>query len=205
MNLYDQLGLDKGCTAGDVKRAYRAKAKRHHPDMGGAPEVFNRISIAYRTLKDNESRARYDYDGTIATPAEEQNKAVALAGEILVNSFRAAVSKLSPERMKTKNVMAFVRSEISTGRDKASESILTLQARVEQFEDMIARVKKKGQGPDYIKAALTNELFQTRLQLKSALTLRESWVLALDLLVDYSWKVDPLQDKEWIGLTGDFG
>ncbi len=36
--LYDLLGLDRNCSAADVKKAYRSMALKHHPDRGGDAE-----------------------------------------------------------------------------------------------------------------------------------------------------------------------
>ena len=44
------LGLDLGATIDQIKSAYRALAKQHHPDKGGEPSVFRRIVAAYKVL-----------------------------------------------------------------------------------------------------------------------------------------------------------
>jgi hypothetical protein len=46
------LGLKMHATKAEIKAAYRAKAKQHHPDHGGDPDAFRRIKDAYeRALK----------------------------------------------------------------------------------------------------------------------------------------------------------
>ena len=45
------LGLSANATVSDVENAYRALAKRHHPDLGGDPEDFKRLTLAYETAK----------------------------------------------------------------------------------------------------------------------------------------------------------
>ncbi|HEY0250614.1 MAG TPA: J domain-containing protein [Kofleriaceae bacterium] len=59
---YDVLGLAKGATEADVKRAFRELARKHHPDMNPADggEGFREINEAYAVLSDRDSRARYD-------------------------------------------------------------------------------------------------------------------------------------------------
>ena len=42
-----------------IKSAYRRQAKKHHPDIGGSPEVFLRIQEAYETLSDWARRPTY--------------------------------------------------------------------------------------------------------------------------------------------------
>ncbi len=52
---YEVLGLTKGATYNEVKKAYRKLSKKYHPDINHAPdaeEKFKEIDNAYQTLKD---------------------------------------------------------------------------------------------------------------------------------------------------------
>lgn len=60
---YKILGLEKGCSDSDIKKAYRKLAMKEHPDKGGDPEKFKEISRAYETLSDPEKRELYDEHG----------------------------------------------------------------------------------------------------------------------------------------------
>ena len=60
---YEILGLNKTCTAEDLKKAYRKLAMTHHPDKGGDADKFKEIVEAYETLSDNEKRRNYDLYG----------------------------------------------------------------------------------------------------------------------------------------------
>jgi len=64
MNPYTILGVAKGATADTIKRAYKEKAKEHHPDRGGDASKFAEISNAYDILKDPNKRAYYDQTGS---------------------------------------------------------------------------------------------------------------------------------------------
>jgi hypothetical protein len=61
---YSILGVDKSASNDEIKRAYRKKALRFHPDKSRDPEAnkqFSLISEAYETLSDPEKRDNYDY------------------------------------------------------------------------------------------------------------------------------------------------
>ncbi len=60
---YDILGVKKGATKADIKKAFRAKAKKHHPDKGGEEAEFKKINEAYETLADDSKRSQYDQFG----------------------------------------------------------------------------------------------------------------------------------------------
>ncbi|MBI4139017.1 molecular chaperone DnaJ [Candidatus Uhrbacteria bacterium] len=63
---YDILGVPKGATADDVKKAFRRLAHEHHPDKGGDQQKFKDINEAYQVLGDAEKRATYDRFGSAA-------------------------------------------------------------------------------------------------------------------------------------------
>ena len=64
---YERLGLARGASESDIKKAYRKLAQRWHPDVNQEPEAaikFKEISEAYQVLSDPERRQRYDLFGT---------------------------------------------------------------------------------------------------------------------------------------------
>ncbi|MDR1318394.1 MAG: J domain-containing protein [Treponema sp.] len=61
-NYYDLLGLRQGASGSEIKKAFREKAKRLHPDIAGkaAEEGMRRLLTAYEVLSDRERRHEYD-------------------------------------------------------------------------------------------------------------------------------------------------
>ncbi|MGO9592329.1 MAG: DnaJ C-terminal domain-containing protein [Steroidobacteraceae bacterium] len=63
---YAILGLQRGASDEEVKKAYRRLARKYHPDVSkesGAEEKFKEVAEAYQTLKDADKRAAYDQLG----------------------------------------------------------------------------------------------------------------------------------------------
>jgi molecular chaperone DnaJ len=65
-DFYTTLGVPKGATSDDIKRAYRKLAHQHHPDkQGGNADKFKEINEAYQVLSDPKKRAQYDQFGSV--------------------------------------------------------------------------------------------------------------------------------------------
>ena len=66
---YEVLGLSKGASAAEIKKAYRKLSKQYHPDINkeeGAEEKFKEITEAYEVLSDDNKKAQYDQFGHAA-------------------------------------------------------------------------------------------------------------------------------------------
>ncbi len=67
-SLYDTLGVKKGATAAEIKKAYRKLARQYHPDANqgdkAAEERFKQVQTAYDVLSDSEKRKAYDRFGS---------------------------------------------------------------------------------------------------------------------------------------------
>lgn len=67
---YEVLGLQKGASAEEIKKAYRKLAKENHPDLHpgdkACEERFKEVNEAYEILSDDDKRAKYDQYGHAA-------------------------------------------------------------------------------------------------------------------------------------------
>ena len=66
-DLYEVLGVERGASQADLKKAYRRLAQQFHPDKNpddkAAEEKFKEAANAYQILSDDEQRAAYDRFG----------------------------------------------------------------------------------------------------------------------------------------------
>ena len=67
---YEVLGLSKGASEAEIKKAYRSMAKKYHPDMNpgdaDAEAKFKEVNEAYAVLSDADKKAQYDQFGHAA-------------------------------------------------------------------------------------------------------------------------------------------
>lgn len=80
MNLYSILGLDRDPPPSPevVRRAYKAAAKKAHPDRGGSAEKFTAIVKARDVLSDAGRKDKYDRTGDADEARADQGDADAL-------------------------------------------------------------------------------------------------------------------------------
>lgn len=65
-DLYSVLGVSRTATQDEIRKAYRALARKYHPDLNKSPdaeEQFKKVQAAYEVLSDAQARERYDKGG----------------------------------------------------------------------------------------------------------------------------------------------
>ncbi len=66
-DFYEVLGIQKGASEADIKKAYRLMAKKYHPDLNQGDKTsearFKEVNEAYEVLSDKDKKARYDQFG----------------------------------------------------------------------------------------------------------------------------------------------
>jgi len=64
---YEVLGLKKGASEDEIKKAFKTMARKYHPDLHPgdkeAEEKFKEVNEAYGVLSDPEKKSRYDQFG----------------------------------------------------------------------------------------------------------------------------------------------
>ncbi len=94
---YDILGVARNATSAQIKRAYRAQARKVHPDVSPDPDAaarFAELQNAYEVLS-NPNRRR-DYDLSLAAAAASAPVAPASAGKAHY-SWRNVASDATPD------------------------------------------------------------------------------------------------------------
>ncbi|QGM98623.1 J domain-containing protein [Methylocystis parvus] len=71
---YEVLGVKEDAGAREINAAYRRLAKKHHPDKGGDPASFQRVTEAYNVLKNRPVREAYDFEHKFESFLHKSNR-----------------------------------------------------------------------------------------------------------------------------------
>jgi len=128
---YEVLGVDKGSSQADIKKAYRQKSKELHPDKTGADEeAMAELNEAYEIIGDPESRKFYDEHG-MATLADKDKVVAEIIKEVLGQCAGKATPshlKLGMERAVAEAAVEFKKNidRVSAMRKKTEDSLSRL-------------------------------------------------------------------------------
>jgi curved DNA-binding protein CbpA len=154
MTHYENLNLKPDATDAEIKRAYRNKARQHHPDKGGDETEFAKVSAAYEVLKDPERRLLYDATGQDRRPPieiEVQN--------ILMGGFNAALGQEQDIA-----IVEFVRKNvIESGKQIPAE---TTRLKTRKKKLAAKRKKVKSSGNNLVHMVIDAELKQIDINLE---------------------------------------
>jgi curved DNA-binding protein CbpA len=187
---YATLGVPPDAPKDEVRKAYRRRARRAHPDAGGSAEEFAKVQRAHLLLTDETRRAKYDATGE-ADEATVDN-AVAAAVQKIVATLDMQVQKLvvAGYDMKRVDLHEATTSAIRAGRDQLSEALGKMRRHAEAMKLAATKMKRKKKGSTVVLGAIEHRVGE----LYSILTKAEVEIKvfndALAMLAEYSFDVD---------------
>lgn len=189
MNPYETLGVEKDADEDTIKKAYRGKAKAHHPDAGGEREEFEKVSRAYMVLSNPKARQRYDETGEIKTDKlnDDQQRAWAIISQFLeslveAETFTFQTDAVAMFRDMTKDITA-----------KFTHERTQCTRKIEKTEQLLKRFKRKTEGYDLIEDVYKRRIGLLKRQIEAVDDKLRWHALALDIMNAYEFTFDKPQ------------
>jgi curved DNA-binding protein CbpA len=139
--LYQEIGVSAGASAAEIRRAYRLKAKRAHPDGGGSADAFTQLRQAYRVLSDPVRRLPYDRTGRVDDPTIDPTRSIAL--EMIAGFIEQVIGHVPDEALPYIDVLKLMRTHFGQVREKRIQSAQRLRANAKKFGVLETRFRTK--------------------------------------------------------------
>lgn len=128
-DLYELLGVERGATEDELKRAYRRQARRYHPDYNpddpDSERRFKEVHYAWQVLSDPGRRVQYDRFGRVFTDGRSQGpfgaaQEVDLAAVVgtIVKDFFGRGGKKEPAPRDLRYTVRVTLEEVATGVER---------------------------------------------------------------------------------------
>jgi curved DNA-binding protein CbpA len=150
LDLYQLLGIKRGATRAEVRKAYRRKAKTSHPDSGGSVEQFGALATAHEVLSDPRRREKYDTTGEIET-AKPNNLDVS-AIEVIAQKLGLIIH--AEQDVTSMDVDALIKQAIREDITTRKSNIVGQERAIKRVARLRARARRKGEGDNMLARVL---------------------------------------------------
>ena len=134
--LYKILNINKTASKEEIKKAYRNKSKKLHPDVGGNVEEFKELSRAYNILSDDIKREKYD-DTDDDNYADESDDLRSEAIKRISSMFISFLDDLSKN-----NDYFFNMNIIEIMNERTNKVIIDTKKDINKIKKLIKRINK---------------------------------------------------------------
>lgn len=186
---YAILGLERTCSADDVRAAFRKASLQHHPDTGGDRETFEALKRAEAILSDAERRRRYDETGDTGESKHSQLDTDRGAHTVFATIIENIIVTEQID-VETEDLVDMMREVLKARIGEIEGDLARLRRGVDRATKMRKRFKHKTQGDEN---AITGILAWNAKRIQPKVDQTEAKLKdhrrALELLADYSFDV----------------
>ena len=180
-DLYSDLGVEKSSSLSDIRKAYKRKAQKNHPDKkGGDTKEFQRIQKAYSILSDEAKRSNYDQTGSSDEPAQDSE-----IGRIL-RELATLLNNLADNAGDYENILEKMRFGISGVRANRDRDIGNLEVRAQRRRKLAAKFKVKS-GENFLQDILLRQVQDIERQIIGLKEMYEFDSKVLEFLANYDF------------------
>lgn len=198
--LYDELGVEPDADTSEIKKAYKKKAKKAHPDHDGSEEEFGKLNRAYVVLVDPERRAKYDATGDASESSADNAKS-----QVMVTIAGALEMVIANLEQRGSDPLAH--DIVALMRTKIKEEMSKIEQRIQACDKLIAKTKKYlgkfrvKEGSNFIEQMIEAKITNIGLNVASAKRELAPLQGAYDMLSDVEFSVDKPAEYKSIPLS----
>lgn len=205
MDPYEVLGVPRDADEKSIRMAYRAAAKRAHPDTAGsdpeaqarARKAWDDVSTALLVLTDPKRRQQYDRSGR--WDDIEPDNALAGALEIIGAALRAVIDRFGAKTPEM-DVLSHVREIMRAARDHAEQDMARLRKQNADYERLAGRFTVAADRPNVFELAIQGAIKTNQRFLADAERALKATADAEVLLDGVSFRMDTPPIFNWLGL-----
>lgn len=187
--LYDKLGVSPAASKEQIKKAYRKKAKKLHPDQGGSPDDFTAVNRAYMVLINDESRKKYDATGdeTLKSADNERSRIM----QVIAGTLEQVIAMLESQRKEPSehDLVLEMRGKITNELVKREQHIQACHVLISKTEKLIGKFTVK-KGNNFIEQMLMSKIDNIELNIETSKMEIEPLQAALDMLKEVKFAMD---------------
>lgn len=199
-SFYDELGVDRGADAEQIKAAYRRRARETHPDTGGKREDFQRVQAAYDVLGDEKKRAYYDATGSAgAHPGDAPTSA-----EMLLQAFAEILAYPQPRGFVDSNPLVRTRTVLEAMAHAIRDDVVKMTREESRLKKMLARLHRRGHDEPLLEGLIESKMVPVTAGISRGKLFCERIAGALALLAGYTFKSDGGEAPELVFSGVDF-
>lgn len=191
-NIYNYFEIEKTANQDEIKKAYRKKSKKVHPDLGGSKEDFEKTNKYYKLLINSKLKEIYDKTGEILGEKDISfnflDTVVRIFEETLFVSSDTNHSNYKIENYKIDNVILKMKQnilkEIDTFKEEKKRAVISNTG----LKDILKRISSKKENifKKIIQEKINlNEVAETEIKAKI-----KNHNEALEFLEDYNYETD---------------
>lgn len=200
MDPYVVLEVPKDADMATIRKAYRHKSKKVHPDGGGSPEQFAVIKLAVDVLSDGERRRHYDETGEIKgkEPDNELSKVMKFVSTAMDMVINKAYHNGAPEALLREDMIAKMVRHLREFDAEGAERLRDLQRSALLTADLSVRFRRKHKTdePNRLEAMLAARARMIDDQMRAVKDDQATVIKALEFLTEYEFEFKPMPYEE---------
>jgi curved DNA-binding protein CbpA len=196
---YEELGVPKNALIDDIKKAFRKKSKKTHPDAGGTNEKFDNTKKAYLILSDAKKRKQFDETGTIGEDEPKQH----IHNEIASVFF--GIVKQNESKIEYIDIIKEVLTVFERVIKETTNANIRLRDNIIKNEKLTLRFTKKDGSEDNIFLNFINAEINTleaSIVTNNELTDRMNTAISIVEIYKCEYKMRETQDDGWMEFGG---